>query len=151
MTRPWAWIRESPRNRKVLAPYLNGEDLNSRPDCSASRWVINFSDESERTAKTYSEPFARIEHLVLPERRSASKPVADSNWWQFLRTRPAMRKAISGLDEVLVIARISKTVMPVRVPNRCVFNEKTCVFATQSFADQAVLSSSLHQTWVIKY
>ena len=25
-------------------PYLNGEDLNSRPDCSASRWVIDFND-----------------------------------------------------------------------------------------------------------
>jgi len=30
------------RNRDVLFPYLNGEDLNSRPDQSPSRWVINF-------------------------------------------------------------------------------------------------------------
>jgi hypothetical protein len=32
------------RNRHVLFPYLNGEDLNSRPDQSPSRWVINFRD-----------------------------------------------------------------------------------------------------------
>jgi hypothetical protein len=32
------------RNQDVLFPYLNGEDLNSRPDQSASRWVINFRD-----------------------------------------------------------------------------------------------------------
>jgi hypothetical protein len=37
-------IDENPRNREVLFPYLNGEDLNSRPDQSASRWVINFRD-----------------------------------------------------------------------------------------------------------
>ena len=41
-----AWIAEDPRNAEVLFPYLNGEDLNSRPDCSASRWVIDFNDAS---------------------------------------------------------------------------------------------------------
>src|SRR5262249_4775440 len=35
-------ISEDPRSAWVIQPYLNGEDLNSRPDCSASRWVINF-------------------------------------------------------------------------------------------------------------
>ena len=62
-----------------------------------------------------------------------------------------MRKAIAGLDEVLVIAQVSKTVMPVRVPTGQVFSHKLVVFATDSFADQAVLSSSLHQMWAIKY
>jgi hypothetical protein len=37
-----ALIDKDPRNRDVLFPYLNGEDLNSRPDQSPSRWVINF-------------------------------------------------------------------------------------------------------------
>jgi hypothetical protein len=39
-----ALIDKDPRNREVLFPYLNGEDLNSRPDQSPSRWVINFRD-----------------------------------------------------------------------------------------------------------
>ncbi len=62
-----------------------------------------------------------------------------------------MRKAIAGLDEVLVIALVSKTVMPMRVPTGQVFSHKLAVFATDSFTDQAVLSTSLHQTWAIKY
>lgn len=37
-------IDKDPKNKDVLFPYLNGEDLNSRPDQSASRWVINFFD-----------------------------------------------------------------------------------------------------------
>jgi hypothetical protein len=37
------WIATDPRNADVLFPYLNGEDLNSRPDASASRWVIDFN------------------------------------------------------------------------------------------------------------
>lgn len=39
-----ALIARDERNREVLFPYLNGEDLNSRPDQSPSRWVINFHD-----------------------------------------------------------------------------------------------------------
>ena len=37
-------IEKEVRNKDVLFPYLNGEDLNSRPDQSPSRWVINFFD-----------------------------------------------------------------------------------------------------------
>lgn len=37
-------IAKNPKNKEVLFPYLNGQDLNSRPDQSASRWVINFFD-----------------------------------------------------------------------------------------------------------
>ena len=45
-----AWIEADPQNAEVLFPYLNGEDLNSRPDSSASRWVIDFNDRAERGA-----------------------------------------------------------------------------------------------------
>ncbi|MBN1372593.1 MAG: hypothetical protein JW987_11700, partial [Anaerolineaceae bacterium] len=31
---------------EVIFPYLNGEDLNSRPDQSPSRWVINFGERT---------------------------------------------------------------------------------------------------------
>jgi hypothetical protein len=62
-----------------------------------------------------------------------------------------MRRAIAELDEVLTIARVSKTVMPLRVRTGSVLNDKIVVFATNSFADQTVLSSSLHQIWAIKY
>jgi len=37
-------IAQNPKNKDILFPYLNGEDLNSRPDQSPSRWVINFHD-----------------------------------------------------------------------------------------------------------
>ena len=37
-------IASDSKNKDCLFPYLNGEDLNSRPDQSPSRWVINFHD-----------------------------------------------------------------------------------------------------------
>uniref|UniRef100_UPI0035B1C6C2 type IIL restriction-modification enzyme MmeI n=1 Tax=Micromonospora aurantiaca (nom. illeg.) TaxID=47850 RepID=UPI0035B1C6C2 len=145
------WIATDPRNAEVLFPYLNGEDLNSRPDAAASRWVIDFNDRTEPESATYRLPYARVLEQVKPERSGKPKAVREAPWWLFLRTRPAMRKAIAELPEVLVIARVSKTVMPLRVPTGQIFHEKVVVFATDSFGTQAILSSSIHQLWAIKY
>jgi hypothetical protein len=62
-----------------------------------------------------------------------------------------MREAIEDLDQVLTIALVSKTVMPVRVPTGQVLNHKLGVVATSSYGIQAVLSSSMHQLWAIKW
>ncbi|MBW4705182.1 Eco57I restriction-modification methylase domain-containing protein [Micromonospora sp. RL09-050-HVF-A] len=146
-----AWITENKRNADVVFPYLNGEDLNSRPDGSASRWVIDFTGYCVTCAARLRQPFDRIEQLVKPERMRNTRAARRDRWWQFAEIAPGLRRAIAGLDEVLVIALVSKSVMPARVPTGQVFSHKLGVFATNSFADQAVLSSSLHQMWAIKY
>ncbi|KNB53516.1 Eco57I restriction-modification methylase domain-containing protein [Streptomyces caatingaensis] len=145
------WIEADPRNREVLFPYLNGEDLNSRPDCSPSRWVIDFSDRSEEVARKYQLPYARLLERVKPERAKNKRKPRRERWWQFAELAPAMREAIAELDEMLVLTRVSKTVMPLRVTTNLVPSEAVVVFATDSYSDQAVLSSALHQTWAIKY
>ncbi len=145
------WIATDPRNAEVLFPYLNGEDLNSRPDFSASRWVIDFNDRAEAVAATYPQPYARVEARVKSERQRVNRKALRQRWWQYAEKRPGLRKAIAGLDEVLVIALVSKTVMPVRVPTGQVFSHALGVFATDSYADQGVLSSTLHQLWAIKF
>ncbi|SDI90882.1 hypothetical protein SAMN05444157_0746 [Frankineae bacterium MT45] len=144
------WIADDPKNAEVLAPYLNGEDLNSRPDASPSRWVIDFYDRSQDEAAKFVLPFQRIAALVRPERQKVNRKALRERWWQYAEKRPGMRKAIAGMDDVLVIALVSKTVMPVRVPMGQVFSHKLAVFATNSFADQGVLSSSVHQLWAVR-
>jgi hypothetical protein len=152
------WIAADPRNAEVLFPYLNGEDLNSRPDSSASRWVIDFNDWPVDRASGYPMPFERVLEAVKPERQRRKddgtyvlrRPLPE-RWWQYGDKRPALRKAISALPEVLLIALVSKSVMPLRVPTGQVFSHALGVFASDSYSVQAVLSSSLHQVWAITY
>jgi hypothetical protein len=151
VTEAQEWIATDPRNAEVLFPYLNGEDLNQRPDSSASRWVIDFNDRTETEAAKYSLPYARIREHVKPERMRNNRKVYRDYWWQYAEKRPAMRKAIAELDEVLAIARVSKSVMAVRMSTKQVFHEKLVVFASDSHALQAIVSSSVHQLWAIKY
>ena len=62
-------IEKNPKNKDVLFPYLNGEDLNTNPDQSPSRWVINFFDwPEEKCRKEYPDCFGIVERLVKPDR-----------------------------------------------------------------------------------
>ena len=118
------WIEAEPRNAGVVFLYLNGEGLNSEPDTSATRWVIDFNDRSEEEAKTYPLPYERLLEFVKPERAKKAKAVREAPWWLFLRARPALRKAIRELDEVVVLAQVSKTLMPMRVPTGQIFDQQ---------------------------
>ena len=60
-----------------------------------------------------------------------------------------MRKAIGNLENVLVLTRVSKTIMPVRTPAGMVFGDRLAVFATDSDCGLGVLSSSPHVLWAI--
>lgn len=145
------WIAKDPRNAEVLFPYLNGEDLNQRPDCSASRWVIDFNDASLDAASQWELPFERVKSHVYPERQKVNRKAHRERWWQYGDKRPALRRAIADLDEVLVIARVSNNVMPARVSTGQVFSEQIVVFARNSFVDQAIVSSGIHSIWAVKY
>ncbi|MBW1604367.1 hypothetical protein JJV70_20115 [Streptomyces sp. JJ66] len=146
-----AWIEADARNAEVLFPYLNGEDLNSRVDGSPSRWVIDFYDRTEEKASDYLLPYERVLRTVKADRQKVNRKALRDRWWQYAEKRPGLRKALIGLEEMLVVTRHSKSVMPVRVQTNRVPSEALVVFATDSYADQAVLSSSLHQTWAITY
>lgn len=145
-----ALIDRDDRNRDVLFPYLNGRDLNSRPDCSGSRYVINFHDWSEARARTYPHCYEQVVRLVRPEREvnKYSKSARD-RWWLYERARPELYTAIAGLSRVLAITLVSKTVMPVMVPTGQVFAHKLAVFATEDAATLALLSSSPHYWWTV--
>ena len=145
------WIAEDPRNAEVLFPYLNGEDLNSRPDCSASRWVIDFGLREFRGIETYRLPFSRVVERVKPQRESVKVDYRRKYWWRFAAWAPSMRKAIADLDDLMAITRHTKTLMPCRVSSHQVLSDALVVFAVDSYAQQAILSSSVHQDWVITY
>ena len=148
------WIAQDPRNAEVIFPYLNGKDLNSRPDCSASRWVVDFNERSQEAARQYKLPWWRVFDKVRPERavKDAEKyPRMVNEWWKYWNSRPAMRKAISGLDEVLVIAQVSNTLIPELVTSGQVFDQKLVVLSSDRMWFLSVLSSIFHQDWAIKY
>ncbi len=91
------------RNREVIFPYMIGEDLNSRPDRSPSRWVINFFDWSLEKAQSYEDCYRIVLEKVKPERDLNNRQTRREKWWQYGERAPSLYAAVAGLKQVLVI------------------------------------------------
>jgi hypothetical protein len=155
-------IDKDPRNKDVLFPYLNGEDLNSRPDQSPSRWVINFFDwplDRDTTPKGYDGPVAAdypaclaiIEAKVKPERMKNKRKERREKWWQYAEKCPALYRTIAGMERVLVLSLVSNKVPFAFVPNQAVYAHKLAVIALDDWASFAVLQSGAHYHWAWHY
>ena len=144
-----AMIATDQRKAGVVRPYLTGEDLNSRPDSSPSRWVIDFRDWPVERARTYVDPFTRVEGLVRPDRAKVNREAHRLRWWQFGDKRPALYRAIAPLDRCIVITLVSKVVQPMFVPTGIVYAHKLGVFAYEDDAHFGLLSSAVHWWWAV--
>lgn len=69
-------IDQNPKNKEVLFPFINGQDLNRRPDQSASRWIINFFDYPlRRMTDVEWKKKAKKEQQEIKTRREKSKVI----------------------------------------------------------------------------
>jgi hypothetical protein len=165
-------LLDDPRNTEVVLPYLNGDDLNSTPDQRASRFVINFWDWNEDTAKTYLQPYEHLIENVYPERLKKSKENSYRNimsmWWLHWNARPGLYHAIGRgpvfrqhpaswkpeqrpLANCLVVARVSKTLAFALVDSQSVFSDQVVVFALDSTAHFALLQSNVHGSFAWQF
>ena len=144
-------IEADERYLSVLFPYLNGEDLNSRPDQTASRWVINFQDWPIEVAESYGECFNIVREKVKPDRDKVKRKLYRERWWQFAERCPGLYQAIHSLETVLVVCQTSKFHSFVFVPKGTVYANKLVVFSLSNWSDLALLNSTPHSEWVFAY
>ena len=146
-----ALIKKDPRNKEVLFPYLNGEDLNSRSDQSPSRWVINFHNWPLERAETYRDAMKIVMEKVKPERDQNNRKQRRELWWQYAERAPALYATIAGMERVLVGVQTSKYLsLSFQAPG-IVFSHMTVVFAIQDLSDFAVMNTSFHSDWILEH
>jgi hypothetical protein len=154
-------IASNTKNKDVLFPYLNGDDLNNNPDQSPSRWVINFFDWEESKAKNYPDCYEIVERLVKPERQrwavdkegneihgeyALRKPLPEK-WWVYAEKRPALYKKVSNMSSIIVVSLVSKYSSFEFVPANIVYMHKLAVIALFKKSDFCLLNSTIHNSW----
>ncbi len=144
-------IAKDPRNKNILYPYLGGEDLNSRPDQSVSRWIINFHDWPLERSESYFDCMRIVQQKVKPERMKSNRKIYRDRWWQYAEKCPTLYTTIARMERVLVKAQVSKTWGWAFVPADIVFSHKIVVFAFNREAEFVVLQSTFHWNWCIQY
>ncbi len=162
------FIKNDPKNKDALYPYLNGQDLNSSSKQSPSKWVINFWDWPLERAKQYHSLFKIILERVKPEREINNRKVYRENWWHYAEKRPKLFHKIGRhkffekhsteykyptqpTNLVMVIPIVTKYLSFCLLENEFVYSNKIGVFIYLSYYYFSVLQSNIHEIWARKY
>ncbi len=138
-------------NKSILFPFLNGEDINSRPDQSPSRWAINFFDWPLEKAETYRDCMKIVREKVKPERDHNNMKVRREKWWQYGTRAEELYSTVRNLSQVLVISRVSKYTTCAWEPEGIVYSEAICVIASDRISYFVLLQNTFHAAWVRLY
>ena len=138
-------------NKDILFPYLNGEDLNSRPDQSPSRWVINFHDWPLELTATYPDCISKLREKVKPERDLNNIKFRRERWWQFATRAPNLYSAIAGMKRVLVRGEVSSHLTFSWHSTAAVFSHMLIVWSVEEDYFLTLLQSSIHGVWTLDY
>jgi hypothetical protein len=142
--------------KKVIFPYLGGEDITRRSDASPSRWVINFFNFSLEEAGQFPICLDIVRKKVKPDRdRVASRNSIGKRrakyWWRYDAQAVDLYKELSNLKYAWVAAQTAKYISIAKEPTDIVFSHTAVVFPTESYAVFAILNSSFHWSWIEEY
>jgi type I restriction-modification system DNA methylase subunit len=150
-------IEKNSKNKDVIFPYLKGEDVNTNPDQSPSRWVINFFDWPEdKCREDYPDCFEIIERLVKPERellRNNTDGIKrKKNWWLYGRNPISLYRTIQPLERFFIISTGgTKYVTFAGFKDKIVFANTVAIIALTQYREWALINSSMHDNWAWKY
>ncbi len=138
----------NPKNAERIFPYIAGEEINTDPQQSYRRFVIDFSSESELEARNgWPDLMAILERYVKNEREKKTDKQARELWWQFLRPRWELRAAIREKTHVLTMSRVSSHLAVCRLATGPVFSIECNVLVFDNFSPFAALQCRAHELW----
>ena len=141
-------IAKDPRNGERIFPFIGGEEVNTTPDHIHHRYVINFGEMSESEARRWPDLMAIVEERVKPIRMGDNRDTRRTYWWRFAETTPALYRAMSDKNRVLVQCRISSWLSFVLLETGSVFDISLNVFPIPDpMAAFPVLQSRIHEVW----
>lgn len=114
-------------------------------------WVIDFYGLSQRDAAAeYPAVMQHVIDNVKPHRDSNKDRGFKERWWLWGRPRPELRRAISGLQRVIITPETSTHKPFLFISSDTVTDHKLYVVASDDALILGVLTSRIHQTWALR-
>ena len=98
-------------------------------------------------AADWPELLTIVEEKVKPERDAQNDRGAREKWWQFIRSRPKLHVAITGLGRVLAISRVGQQAAFTFLPKDMIYADGLIVFPYDTYAAFCALQSRAHEIW----
>ena len=141
------FLRANQRNREVIKPYMNGNDITSR---SRHYWIVDFGSLSLEDASQYKEPFQYVEEKVKPERMKNSDRQRRENWWRLGRSGEDYRESLRGLHRQILTPRVAKYRLFIWTDSELMPSDATVAITRDDDYFLGVLHSKLHEVWSLR-
>ncbi len=116
-----------------------------RAQCRATGLVP--LDYPEPVAEEWPDLLEVVKERVKPIRLDDKRESYRRLWWQFCERRTALRRAISHLERVQILSRVSAFTGIATISTGSICAESTVVFADDRPSFRAILQSRLHEVW----
>ena len=133
--------------KRVVRPYLTGDDIAGVPGSEPSRWAIDFGALSLEEAERFPTALQRIRERVKPRKDENKDAGIRERWWQFTRPRGELREALRSLNRYIACARHGKRLVMAWVTEPTIASDATVAFAFDDDYAMGVLCSSIHERW----
>ncbi|MBS0251299.1 MAG: class I SAM-dependent DNA methyltransferase, partial [Proteobacteria bacterium] len=162
-------IAADAKNKEVIFPFLIANDLIGGRRSLPSRFVIDFGEKDLLEAKAYKTPFARVEKLVLPDRKEAAREEAERNkpvlkrnpeanvnqhhanflaqWWRLSYRRKKLMALLATVPRYIACGRVTKRPIFDFVSRDIHPNDAVMVFPLADDYSFGVLQSTMHWNW----
>jgi hypothetical protein len=132
----------------AVKPYVIGTDIVRRPE---SKWIIDFFGLSEVDARQHHPAlYQRLLVTVKPIRDQNREQSRRERWWLFARSNEEMRAAKSALTRFIGTPDTSRHKPFVFLDGAVLPDAQVYCIASADAALLGVLSSCVHQTWVVR-
>ena len=146
------WLRlPNPNNMPnsgVLRPSCNGLDVNGR---NRDQWIIDFgATMTEGEASLFEAPFNYVTLHVRPERLRNNRPQYRNLWWLHGEPRPALRRALCGLDRYIATVAHAKHRIFTWLDRAFCPDHALIAVARSDDTTFGVLHSRFHELWALR-
>jgi hypothetical protein len=140
-------LQKNPQYKLRVRPYLGGEEFNTSPTLSPSRFVIDFGVMSESEARQSPELFAIVEAKVKPARQHVTQRDRRELWWLHSTRSPELWQYLETHERCIAMARVSKTCAFAFIGKGQVLNDKLITFLMDQASAFSVLQGRAHEVW----
>lgn len=140
-------ILKDQKNKDKIFPYLGAEDFLNSPIHQPSRFIINFGDLDEASARCYPDLMEIVERKVRPVRERDNREVRKKYWWRFAELAPALASAKANMSWVLMHPFTSSHMAFGFVPSGTIVPGPHNVFPFDTFSPFCVLQCRSHEVW----
>lgn len=165
-------IKHDEKNKKVLKPYLIGEELVGGEGALPKRFVIDFTFLDLNGASAFKVPFEIVKEKVLPWRKEkgeeqegknksllAKNPKASinkdyinqlNNWWLLRRQKEELLSNLQQLRRFVACARVTQRPIFEFFDTNIRPNDKVMAFCFDDYYSFGVIVSQVHWKWFLE-